>query len=462
VLLLLGVVEVLMWVPAQQKGPKSGGRGAVALQQLRGIAVAGVLALGILWAFYGFRYAMRPAGLEARPTLAVYAHDLPAADASAIAAMARWHLLPESYLMGLADVRLVERQMPSFLLGHNYPHGVWWYFPVALSIKLTLGMLGLLALLAIALALGRPRHLVREVLYMAVPALAYLALAMRSGLNIGVRHVLPVFPFLILLVSGAAWALIRRDRRWQWPVGALLLAHAVSSLAAYPDYLAYSNVLWGGPGNTYKYLSDSNVDWGQQLISVKRFLDREPPEPCWFVYFMDPIVRPAQYGIPCRPMPTMDTAWLGMPTDVPTHVTGRVLVSAGDWSGGEWPDARLNPYLGFHSLRPAAIIDGGVLVYEGDFDMRPVAALSHAQRAQILLDENSVPLAREEARRAATDAPGDVRTELVLGKALYRAGSQAEAVRAWLRAVHNCGELNPVTAEQYLEELRGLIAGAQP
>src|ERR1700739_4409569 len=115
-----------------------------------GIAAIVVLAIAVLWAFYGFRYAARPAGLVMNPTLSEYAEPLKGINSWVIGHAANWRLLPESYLMGMTDIHYAAQQYAIFLLGHDYAHGVWWYFPVALSIKTSLGMIGLVVLAGIA------------------------------------------------------------------------------------------------------------------------------------------------------------------------------------------------------------------------------------------------------------------------------------------------------------------------
>ena len=219
-----------------------------------------VLAVAVLWAFYGFRYRARPAGLEMNPPLARFAEGLRPAEARAILTLARWRALPESYLFGLADVRRVEDGSPSYVFGKVYPKGVWFYFPAAFAIKSTLAFLALLLIAAGAIARRRLRAW-REILFLTVPPLFYLAVAMASGLNIGVRHILPLYVFFTVLAAGAAGALIVENRRWKYVVAALLVCHVVSSARSFPVYLAYSNELWGGPSSTYKYLTDSNTDW---------------------------------------------------------------------------------------------------------------------------------------------------------------------------------------------------------
>src|ERR1017187_8617519 len=105
-----------------------------------------------------------------------------------------------------------------------------------------------------------------------------------------VRHILPVYIFLAVPIAGAAWALAERNRRWLYAVVVLLVFQAVSVLHAFPDYIAYTNEAFGGPANAYKYVSDSSADWGQQLKSVKRYLDARGVKNCWFAYFSQSVV----------------------------------------------------------------------------------------------------------------------------------------------------------------------------
>ncbi len=128
-----------------------GERVRTALRLGGALAAMVLLAIGVLWAFYGFRYAARPAGLQLIPSLANYSHDLKPFDGAVVAWMARWHLLPESYLMGMVDIRAFAKNFKTFILGNWYPHGIWWYFPVAISIKTTLGLIGLVLLAGFAM-----------------------------------------------------------------------------------------------------------------------------------------------------------------------------------------------------------------------------------------------------------------------------------------------------------------------
>jgi hypothetical protein len=132
--------------------------------------------------------------------------------------MARLRLLPESYLYGLVDVRLTANYYTSYLLGKVYAHGVWFYFPVAFLIKSTLGVLAL-CLLTLGVIATRRLNRVREILFLLVPPIFYLIVALTVGMNIGVRHILVVYAFLCVLIGDAALRYIallhiyRRARR---------------------------------------------------------------------------------------------------------------------------------------------------------------------------------------------------------------------------------------------------------
>lgn len=100
---------------------------------------------------------------------------------------------------------------------------------------------------------------------MLFPAAFYFLIAAGSGLNIGVRHILPCLPLLILFAAAGGMALARRDRAGAAITSVLLLAHVASSAFAFPLYLPYANEAWGGRATTWRYLSDSNVDWGSSF-----------------------------------------------------------------------------------------------------------------------------------------------------------------------------------------------------
>ena len=426
-------------------------------------ALAGVAAIAVvvLWAFYGFRYNARPGGLRLDPSLEDYVRPLTGMEAKGIVYLARLHVLPESYLYGLADVRTMANGMPSYFFGKVYAHGIWYYFPTVLAIKSTLGFLGLVLLAVAAVVAGRFRRW-REILFLTVPAGVYLYVAMTSHLNIGARHILPVWVFLGVFAAGGAWAWIEAEGRWHkgwaYAVGVLLVMHVASSARAYPNYMAYSNELWGGPAKTYKYLTDSNTDWAQQLVAVKRYTDKRGIKDCWFAYFADPFLRAEDYGIPCKPLPTPDSWFSNVKHPVPVTITGPVLISAGTLTGFEYGSNALNPYRGFQGLEPVTSIQNGVLVFEGAFRVPEASAMSYAQEAKALRKKKDFEGALAAAQRAVAIAPDELLPRMELAESLAAAGRKAEARAAYGRVLNVVKTMEPGATEEWGAQVQKKVA----
>ena len=434
-----------------------GSRGKVALRLVRALAVIVVIGVLVLWSFYGFRYAARPAGLALSISLKDYAAPLSHFNSTVILFFARFHLLPESYLVGLVDVKRVAEFYPTFIFGKVYAHGVWWYFPAAILIKTTLGMLALVALAAWAVLTGKLRK-GRELAFIVLPWAVYLAVAIQAGMNIGARHILPLYALAAIFAGGGIAALAASNRRWTWVGAVLVLAHIVSALAVFPNYMAYANEAWGGPRNVHNLLSDANVDWAQQLIQVKQWQDAHPQEECWFAYFARPEVDPGVYGIRCHALPTIDTFWLGGSDIVPETINGgAVIISAGDLSGCEWPSALMNPYRDFQPLQPAEQIDYGVFIYRGSFKMSQAAALSRAQHAYQLLAAHKPEEALALAKEAVAIDPEEIISQTALGDISAALGKKDEARQAWQAAIDSAKRLEPDAQVSYIPDLEAKL-----
>jgi hypothetical protein len=261
--------------------------------QLAGsLVVIGVVAYAFIWTIYGFRFAARPGQLVMVPTLAQYATSLRPHQHSVIMFFARYHLFPEAYLYGWTDILQIAGSRFSFMFGHLFPTGRWFFFPGVFVIKSSLTLMILLVLVPFAGVRGRRR----EFLFLTIPIVFFLVISISSMLNLGVRHILPIYPFCFVLAGSSAAALIARSRVWKVAVCALLLFTVVSSLHSFPDFLAYSNEAAGGPSNTWRLVTDSNDDWGQGLKWTNAYMKQHPAHDCWFNYF-NFLVNPAYYGI---------------------------------------------------------------------------------------------------------------------------------------------------------------------
>jgi hypothetical protein len=180
-------------------------------------------------------------------------------------------------------------------MGERSTSGWWTYFPVAFAIKTPVPTL--IALVAALASLTWLRLRGVETALLLWPAI-YFLVSLGSALNIGYRHLLPMWPLLWVFVGrlgpGIAGAVISlRDERtggrttWgpRWRprlrvAGIVVLAGWLvgSSLAIAPDYLAFFNVLVGGPDAGWRYLVDSNLDWGQELWALDAYLEERKPE----------------------------------------------------------------------------------------------------------------------------------------------------------------------------------------
>jgi 4-amino-4-deoxy-L-arabinose transferase-like glycosyltransferase len=405
-----------------------------------------VAAIAILWAFYGFRYAARPAGEQIIPPTDAYIQELHyPVERAVIGFAARHRLLPESYLFGFADVTMLSREgRPMFLLGKRYAEGKWFYFPAAFLIKSTIGFLLLLALLPFARAL-RQIPFRREAVFLILPPLIFFGAALTSKLNIGIRHILPAMPFLILLAAAGAVALARQSRAWAWAVGVLVALHVASSLHAYPNYLPYSNEAFGGPSRTYRLLEDSNVGWGGGLKALDSELAARNISQCWFAYSALP--NPADFQIPCQRIPTFFSALSdrGQQQPVPVHIDGPVFMSSEELDGSYWGPGAMDPYQIFQGLEPSRVIAGEILEFDGSFDLPKVSAISNWVVAVGLMRQGKLDQAIPYAQQAAELDPSSIKAREVLSTAYAAKHRNGDAEREYHAALQ---EYQSLSAEE--------------
>ena len=213
------------------------------------------------------------------------------------------------YLVGL--VRVAQHGAgghPGYLLGQISERGWWYYFPVVFLVKTptaVLALCGLCAGLVLFLA-GRIRELRRlpfAWFVLTLPPACYFLACTASPLDLGVRHILPVYPFLFVFLAGILFRVGReRLRRWFPAVVAVaLVGLAVESLAIYPHYLAFFNAAVGGPKAGPRYLLDSNIDWGQDLKKLKAYMiAHDIPRVC-ALYFGNALFH--YYGVDVERLP---------------------------------------------------------------------------------------------------------------------------------------------------------------
>ncbi len=336
-------------VPARLRGDAAAARLASSALLL---ALAAVLSLPVVWAAYGFRFRAGPEpGLDLAWSAAVPGG--PAGGALGIARDLR--LLPEAWLYGLGSMLGKVPGRKTFLLGEPRIGGQPLYFPVAFLAKSTLASLALLALsLAWRRRLRSPDG--REVAALAW-LLVYGAAAVVSGLNIGERHLLPMYPALFVLASRVAN--VQAGRLGAAGLAGLLAAHAGSALSVHPHSLAYFNALAGGPEGGRRVLLDSNLDWGQDLPALAEWVRLERVPGIAFYYFGT--ADPSWYGIPWRPLLVEGPDGRARLADAPVRA-----ISATAWGGSLHATPDVTEALApLRAREPNETIGHSILVFRG-------------------------------------------------------------------------------------------------
>ncbi len=262
------------------------------------------------------------------------------------------------FIEGLREVaRNNHHGRPAWFLGKIYPQGgILAYYPVAIALKWPTVLLLLLAF-AIASRVWRSGNARGDLFLMLLFPLVFFLFALNAKYNIGERHILPLYPFA-LLVAGGVW----RSRPFQnkGRMGnphvstrfnvILILAlclNAADALRYAPDYLSYFNI-FVRPQNSWRLLTDSNLDWGQGLIALRNYQQQHPDGPLQLAYFGS--VDPALYGIKAAPLAPH------------AQVKGTVVVSPTLLSGQNLSDRDA-----FHWLwpyQPAQVIDHCLWLYD--------------------------------------------------------------------------------------------------
>lgn len=191
---------------------------------------------------------------------------------------------------GEAVAGMPHRNTAFFLMGHYSTDGWPYYYLVALAVKTPLAVFAMFALYWIA---GPKRRFdFSDGLILGSIAVLLIASAF-NRVNIGIRHILPIYPLLFLYAGRIV--LLKNKRIYQAVLVLLMVWFLISSLSIYPDYLAYFNELAGGPDQGQTILDDSNIDWGQDLGRLKDVQNQYPDTPLFIA--TNWIVNPAAFDI---------------------------------------------------------------------------------------------------------------------------------------------------------------------
>lgn len=280
------------------------------------------------------------------PPLKVLVRGLPLAFAGLVAVLvAAYGGSGSVYLDGLHELANHDAAgHQSYLLGMVSTNGWAYYFPVVFAVKVPLAILVSLGL-AVFVVFRKPFD-PRLNAVLIVPVVLFAATTLFARIDIGVRHLLPIFPFLY-----AGLAIVLAKRVPLAIVVPLLAALIAESLAVYPNYLAFFNVAAGGPSRGPLYLLDSNIDWGQDTLELREWLAaHKNPRVCG-AYFGNAL--PAFYGIHESAVPTSEARTIQAGCVVAVSVTPLYgLYAPGD------------PYRWLRAHQPVAKLGYSIYVYD--------------------------------------------------------------------------------------------------
>jgi hypothetical protein len=302
-----------------------------------------------------------------------------------------WLTLPAApYFQGAVYQYVQSRSAHSFfLMGMHSSTGWWYYFLVVCLIKIPVAILILLAGLVLARRkLGMPWRL--DELYLVTPfALMFIYLSFFNTIQNGFRYLLPVYPLLFIWL-GNYGAVLRRGVLARIAVGFLAAWTIVGSLRTWPDYLAYFNEFVGGPRNGYHWLGDSNLDWGQDLKELKRFMVGHGIDRVQLSYFGT--ADPAHYGINYEYLPSANSGLRPSPALREGEPPSRfVALSAYQYQGIDFPDKDF--YRIYYQYVPNDLIGHSILF----FDLKALTSRTRAPlplrvRQLVGLATNATPI----------------------------------------------------------------------
>jgi hypothetical protein len=349
-----------------------------------------LLCWAVTWAVYGFRFAPTPLGtmlntehyqnvarfreLWARqgkqPTpdeaLAQEGGLLP----RAIQRLEEEELMPQAWLFGLLQTYAFALIRGCYLMGERRLTGWWYYFPMAMLFKTPIAtliaMFGAIlgALLVTPLKLRhRPADADRRwaIACLLIPPAVYAMSAISANLNLGIRHILPVYPFIYIGLGLAAARLLQAPSAWPKAALAVLgVALAVESVSAWPNYIPFFNLACGRAGGGLGLLGDSNLDWGQDLPALAKWQAAHRDRPLYLSYFCSP--PPEYYGIDCTAL--VGTLRLGTRMhlwDVPASPPAYIAVGATELQAIYLDKAEFAP---LRRVQPREVLNGTVYLYD--------------------------------------------------------------------------------------------------
>jgi 4-amino-4-deoxy-L-arabinose transferase-like glycosyltransferase len=251
--------------------------------------------------------------------------------------------------------------VPAWILGREDQKGFWFFFPVAFLIKTpaALHVLLVIALLGLSVSNRNMRELLRSPLRgPLVGGVVFMIFLLRSDLNIGFRHAMPMLPCLIVMAAvglGRVWQ--TRGRIVRLTIAGLVIVQAATVLSWYPHFIPYTSEYFPQRDLGLTRLTDSSLDWGQGLPLVREFMTEEGVSVIYLSYFGS---APAiAYGVDYVPLPSFFPL---DPRPAPAEPPRFVAISATNLVGTYISDALSS----FRQAEPYRILGHSIFIYRVD------------------------------------------------------------------------------------------------
>jgi hypothetical protein len=340
---IFGVMAVL---PLYGRFPDGSGAGRRLLQ----LGTAGLLSVVIVWAIFAFEWGPFMFNSEWLQGLNQMSGPMP------------------TFWAGIEQIlNFSGGGRPSFLNGEFSLEGFPNYFWVAYGVKTPLSISLMVPLAAVVLLRQEARG---KAIFLLGTAVFYFLISLQSDLNIGYRHLLPMLPFLHVLIIGLTGGQGSRGAKamtayvLRFAPYIALLSLLVSDLLIHPFYLSYFNVAAGGPENGRNILIDSNIDWGQDLLRLKAWMvehDVAEVKLGWFG-----TADPAYYGIHYQPLPGLGrqefySLWYPPPFNPENPEPGVYAISVSNLWESHWDTKITYPW--FRARPPDDRVGYSILIY---------------------------------------------------------------------------------------------------
>jgi len=239
---------------------------------------------------------------------------------------------------------------PAFLMGCFSNKGWLYYYLVAFFIKTPIPVL-IFLILSIYSTVKNPMLRDKSKIgeyFLWIPPLCIFLMVSLQHCQIGIRHILPVYPFIFVIMSRIVYSEFMKKKNFRIFFAVLITWLIFSSVSIFPHYIAYFNELMGGPNQGYKYLLDSNLDWGQDLLGLKNYMEKNKIKKIKLSYFGN--TKPEYYNIEYEELSSGPT-------------TGFIAVSANHLQGIGL-EGGYERYLWLKKYKPIAKIGYSIFVYD--------------------------------------------------------------------------------------------------